>query len=518
MVAKSVYIVYFYIFTGYTNNFIGMAIHTKNYFYLISILIYNVHMDKNISLTKSDFLLFLEVPRHLWAEKHGLIVRAPSIFDISMMNQGYEVEALAREYLEKCHLNPGEGLVFQNPFTDGYFTVRTDALIYKPATDSYDLYEVKSGTSIDKKNIYDVTYQFLILKKQIKLDRVFILHLNREYIRYSTLDLAELFVAEDVTGKVLELEDEVDQLRNIALETAHQPSDEGTQPCFNPKSCLCHDICHPGLPEYSIFDIPRLTKEKKTELLSQGIIDIEDVPKSFTLTSKQRQIVDIAQSNQEFVNRESIQKEFQSFSFPFYFLDYETYLSAIPKCDGYRPQQQMVFQYSLHKMESLNGNIRHTEHLAITKDDPSESLIEQLWEDIGDKGTVFVWNKSFEMTRNKELSIIHPQYASFLEDLNNRIYDLGDFISHGFYLHPKFKGSWSIKDVLPVMVPELSYDGMKIGKGDQAMMIWWEMVNDKMSRDDAEKAKTALLEYCKLDTWAMVRICEILFRKTKEVS
>jgi hypothetical protein len=144
----------------------------------------------------------------------------------------------------------------------------------------------------------------------------------------------------------------------------------------------------------------------------------------------------------------------------------------------------------------------------ITKDDPSKSLIKQLREDIGDTGTVFVWNKPFEMTRNKELAIIHPEFAAFLEDLNDRIYDLGDFINFGFYLHPKFKGSWSIKNVLPVMVPELSYDEMEIGKGDQAMMAWWELINDKLSMDDAEKTKTALLEYCKLDTWAMVKIWE----------
>ena len=314
-----------------------------------------------------------------------------------------------------------------------------------------------------------------------------------------------------MTQKVLELKDEVDRLRAIALETAHKPSQDDIQPCLNPKCCPCPDICYPALPEVSIFDIPRLSKKKKTELISQGILDIKDVPKNFPLNQKQRQIVEVAQSNQELINREAIQKEFQHFTFPLYFLDYETYLSAIPMYDGYKPQQQIVFQYSLHKVESLNGDIRHTEHLAVTKNDPSTSLIKQLREDVGDTGTIFVWFKPFEMTRNKELAIIHPEYADFLEDLNERIYDLGDFINFGFYLHPKFKGSWSIKNVLPVMVPELSYGEMEIGKGDQAMMAWWELINDMLSTDDAEKTKTALLEYCKLDTWAMVKILQKLF-------
>jgi hypothetical protein len=161
-------------------------------------------------------------------------------------------------------------------------------------------------------------------------------------------------------------------------------------------------------------------------------------------------------------------------------------------------------------MESLNGGIRHTEHLAVTKINPSKSLIKQLREEIGDSGTVFVWFKPFEMTRNIELAFIHPEYAAFLEDLNGQIYDFGDYINSGFYLHPKFKGCWSIKNVLPVMVPELSYDGMENGKGDKAIMAWLELINDKMSIVETEKMKTALFKYCKLDTWAIVKIKKLL--------
>jgi len=119
---------------------------------------------------------------------------------------------------------------------------------------------------------------------------------------------------------------------------------------------------------------------------------------------------------------------------------------------------------------------------------------------------VFVWNKTFKIGRNKELSEIHPDYADFFEKLNERIYDLGDFINYGMYIHPGFKGSWSIKNVLPVMVPELSCSDMEIGKGDQAMMAWWRLTNDDLPTDEVKKTKIALLEYCKLDTLAMVEI------------
>lgn len=138
------------------------------------------------------------------------------------------------------------------------------------------------------------------------------------------------------------------------------------------------------------------------------------------------------------------------------------------------------------------------------------SLLEHLSAKIGPRGSVLVWNKGFEMSRNKEMAGLHPMYADFLNDLNERIYDLGDFINLGYYLHPGFKGSWSLKNVLPVMVPELSYEDLEIGKGDQAMMAWYEMVYGNLPQDEIEKTKEDLLKYCELDTLGMVRIWEKL--------
>ena len=103
----------------------------------------------------------------------------------------------------------------------------------------------------------------------------------------------------------------------------------------------------------------------------------------------------------------------------------------------------------------------------------------------------------------------YPEYKEFLTDINNRMFDLMEIVSKGYYLHPDFKGSWSIKIVLPVMVPELSYKDLAINKGDMAMIAWWEMVHNS---DTVAKQKTAdsLLQYCGLDTLTMVKIWEKL--------
>ena len=464
-------------------------------------------------LTKSDFLQYLVSPMHLWAKKHNEITKSLSTFDIHIMNQGYEVENLAKDFLEtyRIRASENESLVWQNSFSDQHYTLRSDALVYKPKSDSYDLYEIKSGTSIKRENFYDVAYQYLIISKKHKIDRLFLLHLNKNYIRKGKLDIEQLFVAEDITEKVLEKIEEVKITRSKAWETARSKSPKGIEHCYKPGDCPCPGLCHLHLPDFSIYDIPRITERKKKELLAMGILDAKDIPNTFPLNSKQRLISGLAKSKQEHIDYKAIQKEMESFVFPLYFLDYETFLSAIPLYDGYHAQQQMVFQYSLHKMSSIEDECKHTEYLSTENEEPSRTLTKKLSDEIGTTGTVFVWFKPFEMTRNKELSVLHTDYADFFIDLNDRIYDLGDFINHGYYLHPDFKGSWSIKNVLPVMVSELSYQDMEIGKGDQAMIAWRDMINGDLDESEKKKIKEALLKYCQLDTLGMVRIFQKLW-------
>ncbi len=465
-------------------------------------------MDKSFTITKSDFQLFLDAPLHLWADKHEKINHNLTRFETHLAEQGYQAEELAEKYLEQYILNKAEGesIEFQRVFTDKQFLARTDALVLKPKSKSYDLYEIKSSTRNKKEFIFDAAFQYLIATKDIKIDHVYVLHLNKDYIRQSSLDIQKLFSTEDISKEVEDRLIEISSNREKALEIATADSPEGIQYCYTPKNCPCPDLCHPDLPKHSIYTIPRISEKKKVQLLEQGILDIKDVPDTFPFNDKQRRIVEVTKNNKTYIDKKAIKREFENFEYPLYFLDYETFLSAIPLFDGYHPQQQMVFQYSLHRMDIYDGDVLHSEHLSITKADPSISLIKKLSEDIGNTGTVFVWNKAFETGRNKEMMAIHPDHVDFLSNLNERIYDLGDFIKKGFYLHPDFFGSWSIKKVLPVMLPELSYEGMEIGKGDQAMMAWWDLVNDELPDHKAEKTKTALLEYCKMDSYAMVAI------------
>lgn len=466
-----------------------------------------------MKLTKSNFLTYLDAPMHLWADIHDKLEKPLSSYDQHLLQEGYKVEKLARQFLETLAAGkPHTELHWQRPYVNQNYEAKADALIHHLDSDTYDIYEIKSSTSVDKTNLYDATFQFLVLNTQIKINKIYIVHLNKEYVRYGRLNIDNLFLAEDVTDAVHEATIEVDFERENALAVLQTSSHHTIKSCYKPKICRCLSLCHPNLPTFSIFNIPNLSAKKKQILLDLGIREAKDVPSNVALTYKQKLVVEVAKTNQPIINQAALRHELESLTFPLYFLDYETYNSAIPLFDGYAPQQQMVFQYSLHTLEHPDNELQHSAHLSLTTTDPAVSLLEQLKQEIGDTGTIIVWNKTFEAGRNKEMASIHPDYSDFLTSLNDRIYDLADSIKEGFLVHPAFRGSWSIKSILPVLAPHLSYKQLTIGKGDEAMTAWWALVEKKVKsgREDLsaqnQTIADALLEYCKLDTLAMVEI------------
>lgn len=465
-----------------------------------------INIDNNIS--KSEFLLYLEAPRHLWAEKHGKLVNELSDFDHHLIDEGYEVENIAREYFDKVFLpqHPNWRLLWQKTFNDGPFEARLDALIHKQEGNTYDLYEIKSATTPDKKDHYDLAYQARILRDQITVDNYYLFHLKKEYVRAGDVDLTELFIAENLNDKVVSLLPEIDGKRRLAFQAAEEPDPAGLERCLSPRECPCPKTCHPDLPEFSIYDIPRLHSKKKLQLAEMGIRAAKHIPVDFALNDKQRQVAEMARSNVEFLDHKVLKTELGSLRFPLWFLDYETCISAIPRFAGYHPQQQIVFQYSLHRLNTPGDVETHFGFISITDGDPALPLLEHLSSDLGPQGSIIVWNKSFEMTINHDMALRCPEYAGFLEDVNARIYDLGEIVNQGIYLHPGFKGSWSIKHVLPVMVPELTYNGMEIHKGDMASMAWWNITFGGVNEEEQDRLLSALEKYCELDTLAMVRI------------
>lgn len=468
-----------------------------------------------MNLTKTDFLRYLDTPMHLWAEKHDqLDEAAPTLYELHLMKQGQAVENLARdfliEYLAEAH--PEAVLEYQKTVSDGPYLARLDGAVYHPDADCWDIYEIKSASSIRKEHLYDAAFQRLVAEHELNVRNTYLVHINKAYQRSGEVDLVSLFVVENVDEQVEELRTALLAGREAAWTVASLEAPDGVETCLKPGRCPCPALCHPALPEHPIYDIPRLSAKKARELQSMGITAIEDIPTDYPLSKNQSGHVNVVQARKPQVDMAGIRATLGEMHFPLYFLDYETFNPAVPMFDGYVPYQHMVFQYSLDVYPSINAAPKHHEYLATEPGDPALPLVEHLLERIGESGSVVVWNKAFEGGRNREMAALYPQYAARLENVNARMYDLMEIFSKGKYVHPDFHGSASIKYVLPVLAEDLSYEGMPVSKGDEAMMAWVRLMNDPLTEEEKAQIQKDMLAYCALDTLAMVRNWQFLVK------
>ena len=217
--------------------------------------------------------------------------------------------------------------------------------------------------------------------------------------------------------------------------------------------------------------------------------------------------------NKVHIDREAIRKFTQQLSYPLYFLDFETMQVVIPQYPGTKPYQQITFQYSLHYFEYEGGPLLHKEFLGVSGEDPRRALAKQLCEDIPMNVCVTAYNKAFECTRLKELAESFPDLANHLLNIRDHIVDLWNPFKAGHYYVPEMGGSTSIKYVLPALwpnEPSLNYHNLDelCQNGGDAMTIFPQIKDMELSEQEA--ARKALLEYCCLDTYAMVKVWERL--------
>lgn len=456
-------------------------------------------------LNKTEYLQYLSCPREYWLQK-----KYPDLFNEDsleiqhLVDQGYEVEELV-----KSIFLGDDSIEFQKQFCiDGLYT-RTDVFKLDAKNLDTSIFEIKSTSSLKDEHLDDLAFQKIVVEKTgIKVNKTYLIYLNSHYILEDTIEIAKLLVIEDVTEKVESIIDKtIKQIKEATEYLNSEPENSIVNHCSKKLDCEFIKYSHPNLPEYTIFDISNFTGKKKYELLEKGILNILDVPKDFKLSERQRLQVDIAQSKNIIIQTNEINKILESLEYPLYFLDYESFNPAIPMYKGIKPFQQMVFQFSLHIQYDKDSEIVHKEFLAKGDNVACRELVEALNEAIDEEGgTVIVWNKSFEESRNKELAILYPEFSEFLHSVNSRIFDLMIIFSQNLYSHPEFKGKYSIKKILPVLVPHLKYSDLEINQGTIASIKWYHMITNKTTTQEKEKIYSNLLEYCRMDTLGMVEI------------
>ena len=388
--------------------------------------------------------------------------------------------------------------------------------ILKNDVDGVEIYEVKSSTSINNIYIDDVAYQTWILKKLgFNVKKSCIVYVNNQYIKNGEFDINEFFNIEDVTNELDldSVEENVNELKKV-INSDKEPNNDLSVSCHKPYDCPFFKYCTKGLPTPNVFDIGWGTRfNKKIEMYQRGNVSFKDVLANETLNEKAtKQVVSYLENSSPKIDKEAIIKFVDDLRYPLYFLDFESYQSAIPLIDGTKPYQQICFQYSLHYYESETGKLIHKEFLSDDYEgNPMYGLCKQLCEDIPLDSCILVFNDVFEKTRLREMANLFPEFSDHLLNIHDHIVDLLPIFKNHYYIK-EMEGSYSIKSVLPALYPDdpsLDYHNLEqVHKGDEASSAFLSLPD--LSKSEQEELRDNMLKYCALDTFAMVKIYEVI--------
>ena len=374
---------------------------------------------------------------------------------------------------------------------------------------AWHAYEVKGSAGVKEQHVKDAAFQYFVITHcGITLDDISIVHLNNKYIRKGDIVVQQLFRKQSILKEVVEeqslIQQKIYQLKNVL--TQAQPEIDIGPHCFAPYACDFMNHCWAHIPKTdSVFD---LGLNAAWKLYADGYLHLDQIPQDYFLSKSVAQQLTHYRSGEPFVNQEALQSFLMSLQYPVYFLDFETVWPGVPEFDNTSPFQQIPFQFSIHVQRSAGDAAEHYEFLGDGKADPRKTFTHEMITALGTTGTILCYNATFEKTRIKELVKLFPQYEAQLQEITTRIADLMTPFQKRWYYHPEFKGNYSIKNVLPVLCPDLRYDTLPIREGDTASKVYAQLkLQDK---DTGALQREDLLAYCKMDTLAMVRILDWL--------
>ena len=495
----------------------------------------NLAMTSSPTISKTQYLKGLQCPLALWYYRYRKDLK-PEIDPATQMrfDVGKEVGILAQKYfvngieitenyreIKKAVQSTqqltteGHEIIYEaialHPINGSYS--RIDILRKIPNKEIWDLIEVKSSTETKDYHFDDVSFQYYVFDSAgYKINNCYLMLINNEYVRQGGIDPLSLFKLENISEEILSRQSSINQTTTQLCQVIDQniePDIEIGSQCFTPFECEYRYHCWRCAPVFSIYNV--YTVKRADAIFSQTrSYDLKDVPSD--MLPKGLKAIDVAcyKKNTDHLEKENIKNFLNALKYPLYFLDYETLMSAIPLYEGTRPYQQIPFQFSLYVQTAPGGELRHFEFLHKEPTDPRPVFIEKLLELCGTNGSVVVYNQSFEINRNKELANDFPGFSTKIEAINNRIVDLMMPFSKRWIYNPEQLGSHSIKKVLPAYVPELSYSDMEITSGVDAMTGYLKFVKGTLSQEEIDALWPSLYKYCEMDTYAMVRLLEVL--------
>ena len=489
------------------------------------------------NFSKSKLMALRQCEKRLWLEVHRPDLRADSEQAERGFQIGHQVGEVARRvfdpegkgtlididregfaaaFARSAELLGQRQPVFEAGFTGGGALAFADVMLPDDASDalSWKMIEVKSSTSVKDYHRDDIAVQSYVARVAgVALSSVALAHIDSSWVYPGQDDYRGLFRVNDLTHEALARQDEVRSWITRAGEVVAQHAEPEVRVgphCDSPFECGFYAYCSrdEAKPEFPVQWLPRLSAAQSRALAEQGIVDLRDVPDE-ALNDRQLRVKAHTLRNTPFFDAEGAAADLAPYPLPAQFLDFETIQFPVPIWAGTRPYQQITFQFSLHTV-TADGRLEHCEFLDLSGDDPSPRFAADLVRHCGNKPLpIFVYNASFERSRISELAERFEAHREALLAINERIVDLLPVARERYY-HPGQHGSWSIKAVLPAVVPELNYDDLDgVQDGGMAMEAFLEAVHPDTPEERRRLLREQLLAYCKLDTYAMVRLWQV---------
>lgn len=493
------------------------------------------------TFSKSKLMALRQCPKRLWLEVHRPDLREDSAATEASFQVGFQVGDIARQIYDPERVGAlidvqNEGFdraferslellqttqpIFEAGFSAGGALAFADVMLpeQKNGEQLWRMVEVKSSTSVKEYHRDDVAVQsFVAQAAGVRLASVAVAHIDSSWVYPGDGDYRGLLKEYDLTAEAFARTEEVKGWVAQAQSIVSEPSEPATEigdHCRKPFDCGFYDYCARDVskPEFPVYWLPRFSSAKAKELAAQGLDDLKDVPDDL-LNDRQQRVKDHTLANTAFFDASGAAADLAAHELPAYFVDFETIQFAVPIWKGTRPYQQITFQFSLHTL-SESGQLEQTAFLDLSGDDPSEQFAQALIAACGRQGPVYVYNAGFETARIRELTGRFPQLSAPLLAINERVVDLLPIARERYY-HPSQQGSWSIKKVLPAVVPELRYDALDgVQDGGMAMDAFLEAIHPDTSPERKKQIEQQLLAYCKLDTYAMVRLWQVFAGRT----
>lgn len=491
-------------------------------------------MEKHI-LSKSTFLRGLQCPKSLYLYKNFIQLRDPSSPEQkAIFSRGNNVGILAQQLfpdgvdatppkrsdniaaVEKTQqlINNGIEIIYEAAFQHEQVLAILDILVKKDG--EWYAYEVKSSAKISHTYLLDASLQYWVITKSgLPLSDISLININNQYVRQGNIDLNKLFNITSVLKDALRnqplIEEKITSSKEVSS-NARMPEMQIGEHCFSPYGCDFMGTCWKNIPKNSVFEITGVPKAELFNLYHSGYKTINEIPEINNLDKNANIHIQAVKTGEAKVDKTAIKTFLDKISYPLFFMDFETFMPAVPIYNNTKPYQHIPFQYSLHHIKEKGAAVEHLDFLAEQGTDPRKTFLENLLKQTETAGTILVFDALMERNVLNSLKRDFPDYTSEIDSRLSRIVDLIKPFQERSYYHPAMKNSYSIKNLLHALIPDLNYTDLPVSSGSIAM-IAFEQLQKETDIFKIIQTREELLEYCKMDTLAMVKIFEVLERQ-----